>query len=254
MDTNEMIDLHCHILPGLDDGPDTWDQAVEMTQKAVADGIHTLVATPHIHATAGADVADKIEARLAELSYHCTVLQIPLMLAAGGEVDAYMEPEPCRSFCLNDANYVLIEFPHLYLPGDAPEIIFNLVTAGLNPIIAHPERNHSVIKQPERLIDLTRSGALVQITGGSLLGEFGGYAKTCAEYLLKKGMVSFLASDAHSPFHRSPTLSSAVHAASSIIGGDAARSLVVANPEAVLAGRPLPHMMPTEALCLQSPF
>lgn len=251
--------MHCHILPGLDDGPDTWAQAIEMAKKASADGISTVVATPHIRAAHRADIDvsslnKKIEARLAELRYHCTVMGVPLILAAGGEVDARMSPDFCRSFALNGANYVLIEFPHSYLPGDAAKIIFSLVMAGLTPIIAHPERNHSVIKRPERLVDLTRSGALVQITGGSLLGAFGGYAKACAEHLLKIGVVSFLASDAHSPSDRSPVLSSAVHAAASIIGGEAARALVVTNPGAVLAGSPLPNIASTESPCLQSPF
>lgn len=254
-----MIDLHCHILPGVDDGPATWGQAISMAKKAAADGIYILVATPHIHVTPGADIngwafKKKIERNLAQLRYYCTVLEIPVILSAGGELDVRMDPESCRPFTLNDTHYVLVEFPHMYLPVDAAETLFSLMTAGLTPIIAHPERNHTVIERPERLIDLARSGALVQITGGSLLGEFGRHAKACAEYFLKLGVVSFLASDAHSPSERQPVLSSSVRAAARIIGTAAARDLVVTNPGAVLAGTLLSNKASMESTCLQSPF
>lgn len=249
-----MIDIHCHILPGLDDGPNTWDQSIEMARQAAADGVHALVATPHIHLEAGEDLANKVKQNLAELRYHCTVLEIPLVLAVGGEVVARLRPESCRLFTLNNANYVLIEFPHLYLPSDAAESIFYLVTAGLTPIIAHPERNNAVIERPERLVALTRLGALVQITGGSLLGAFGRHAKACAEHLLQIGVVSFLASDAHAPTERRPVLSSSVRAAARIIGTAAAWDLVVTHPSAVLAGNPLPNIAPMESTCLQSLF
>jgi protein-tyrosine phosphatase len=183
-----MIDLHCHILPGLDDGPDTMREAIEMARQVVADGIYTLVATPHIN-MASQEVADlfafstKIQKTLTEMRYQCTVLDIPLVLMAGAEVNTDMGLDDIGQFALNGENYVLIEFPHAYLPGDAPETIFNCVMAGFTPIIAHPERNRTVIGRPDRLAGLIRSGALLQINGGSLLGEFGGHAKACADFM-----------------------------------------------------------------------
>ena len=137
-----MIDLHCHILPGLDDGPDTWAQAIEMAKMAAIDGIYTLVATPHIHVAPGDDIDllalnKKIEEHLAELRYHCTVLEIPLILAAGGEVDARMGPEPCRSFTLNGANYVLIEFIiqfNKFVPSEALKFDFNVMITTLESL------------------------------------------------------------------------------------------------------------------------
>jgi protein-tyrosine phosphatase len=240
-----MIDIHCHILPGLDDGPGTMREAVKMAQIAVEDGICTLVATPHINVESQniADVfalSSKIQKTLAQMRYQCTVLEIPLILMAGGEVNARMGLDVIRPFALNGEKYLLVEFPHSFLPGDAAETIFNCVTAGFTPIIAHPERNTSVIERPDRLGDLIRAGALLQINGGSLLGTFGGHTKACAEHLLKTGVVSFLASDGHSPSSRRPVLSSAVRAASRFIGAEAARDLVLTNPGAVISGRPLP--------------
>ena len=240
-----MIDLHCHILPGMDDGPETMREAIQMARAAVDDGIYTLVATPHIN-TASLDLTDlfafstKMQKALDELRYQCTVLDIPLILMAGGEVNTGMGMDYIRPFAINSESYVLVEFPHSFLPGDAAETIFNCVMAGFTPIIAHPERNQSVLERPDRLGDLIRAGALLQITGGSLLGNFSGHPKACAEHLLKMGLVSFLASDAHSSSHRRPVLSSAVRAAARFIGAEPARDLVWANPRAVISGRSLP--------------
>jgi protein-tyrosine phosphatase len=229
----------------MDDGPETMREAIKMARAAVDDGIYTLVATPHVN-TASLDVTDvfafstKLQKALTELRYRCTVLDIPLMLMAGGEVNTGMGMDYIRPFAINGESYVLVEFPHSFLPGDAAETIFSCVTAGFTPIIAHPERNTSVVERPDRLDKLTRAGALLQITGGSLLGDFGGHPKACAEYLLKMGLVSFLASDAHASSHRRPVLSAAVRAAARFIGAEAAHDLVWTNPRAVISGHPLP--------------
>jgi protein-tyrosine phosphatase len=239
-----MIDLHCHILPGLDDGPGTMSEAVKMAKVAVNDGITTLVATPHIDTASqslsdGFSFGEKMHKALTELRHQCTVLDIPLRLIAGGEVTSGMGMDDIRPFAINGKNYVLVEFPHAFLPGNAAETIFNCVATGFTPIIAHPERNTSVLERPDRLGNLIRAGALLQITGGSLLGHFGSQCKACAHYLLKKGLVSFLASDAHSCSNRRPVLSAAVGAAARFIGAEAAQDLVWANPRAVISGRPL---------------
>jgi protein-tyrosine phosphatase len=252
-----MIDIHCHILPGLDDGPGTMQGAIEMARKAVADGIYTLVATPHINVESRdigdvVDLSSRIQEALAQMRYQCTVLEIPLILLAGGEVNAGMGLDLIQSFTLNGENYILLEFPHSFLPADAAQTVLNCVTAGLTPIIAHPERNNSVIERPDRLGDLIGAGALLQIDGGSLLGSFGGHAKACAEHLVKRGVVSFLASDGHSATSRRPVLSSAVRAAARFIGVGAARDLVLANPGAVISGRPLPKTNFSSSSLIQS--
>jgi protein-tyrosine phosphatase len=215
-----------------------------MARQAAFDGIYTLVATPYIDMVSLADndaiaLKNKIYDQLVELRYHCTIMGIPLNLIAGGTVSARMDPACSRSFALNGGNYVLIEFPNSHLPADAAETIFNFVEDGLIPIVAHPERNNSVMKCPDGLFNLVRSGALVQITGGSLLGDFGCDVKTCAIYLLKTGVVSFLTSDAHSSFKRGPMLSDAVRAVTRYLGERIAYNLVVTNPSTVLAGNPL---------------
>ncbi|WP_419663368.1 CapS: tyrosine-protein phosphatase [Desulfosarcina variabilis str. Montpellier] len=239
-----MIDLHCHLLPRLDDGPTTLAETLAMARCAVADGLHTIVCTPHVPcALAGQATvcafSTRIKKGLAALHHRLEQLGIQLRVVAGGEVPLGMPPALCQRFTINGGRYVLIEPPPMDLPADAHQTVFGLVMAGLIPIIAHPERNPAVIEKPSRLTDLIRSGALVQITGGSLLGAFGGYAQACAKYLLKTGWVSFLASDAHASDHRRPMLSKALDAAARIVGESAAGRLVRHNPQAVLDEKPL---------------
>ncbi|MEZ4485396.1 MAG: CpsB/CapC family capsule biosynthesis tyrosine phosphatase [Syntrophotaleaceae bacterium] len=128
---------------------------------------------------------------------------------------------------------------HSHLPLNANEMVFELLLAGLMPIITHPERNPSILRDPNRLFSLVEAGCLVQITASSLTGNFGADSKDCAEYPLKRGQVHFLATDAHSANHRRPILSEGLQAAAALIGEEAAMRLVMDNPAAVLNGERL---------------
>ncbi|MEW6594353.1 MAG: CpsB/CapC family capsule biosynthesis tyrosine phosphatase [Thermodesulfobacteriota bacterium] len=232
-----MIDIHCHILPAIDDGPADLATAVAMARLAAADGITTIVATPHLNSR----LYDQREIgdRLALLSEALRREGLALELLAGADVSAMLPPDALRSFTINRSRYLLVEFPHAYLPGNAREILYEFVLQGFWPIITHPERNGGIVANPGLLLDLLADGIFVQLTAGSLTGDFGPAPEACAQYLLRRGAVHFLATDAHSPGRRPPLLSAGLAVASEIIGREEALRLVHHNPAAVLADLPL---------------
>jgi protein-tyrosine phosphatase len=236
-----MIDIHCHILPGVDDGAADLSEAVKMAEIALADGIAGIVATPHIKEP----LIDRQSLSICheELTTRLEKRLIPVDIFLGGEVSVYLDSSVFNFYTINGTKYILIELPSGHLPKNTGETLFNLIVNGFRPIIAHPERNFSILKKPDILFDWLDMQVLVQITAGSITGMFGPDTKACARFLLQKGVVSFMASDAHSAGHRRPVLSAGVQAASRIIGGKEALKLVTTNPEAMLAGEPIPQFL-----------
>ena len=230
-----MIDIHCHILPGIDDGPSDIEESIEMATIASSDGITRIVATPHIKDTL--IPAATIKKSIATLNNRLTEAGIPVKILQGADVNAMLDISLLEGYTINNTNYILVEFPHSHLPKNAGEVIFNMVVRGYRPIITHPERNPSVIKDPDLVFELLSAGALVQITADSLTGVFGVDMQECALYLLKRGAVRFIATDAHSSSHRRPLLSGGLEVAGRIIGKEKAGRLVTSNPEALLTGR-----------------
>jgi protein-tyrosine phosphatase len=240
-----VIDLHCHILPGMDDGALDISESIEMARIAAADGIKKIVATPHISTPGHPEAAGKenlseiIDKKIEHLNRCLEEEEIPVEILRGGEVSAFLSPHACKPFTINRTAYLLVEFPGTHLPANARELIFKMSLAGLRPIISHPERNPSVIQDPQRLKTLVQSGALVQITAASLTGEFGLECQACALHLLREQMVSFIVSDGHGAVQRPPVLSRAFKTAKDRVGKKMAAALVSGNPEAVIEGRPL---------------
>ncbi len=232
-----MIDLHCHILPGIDDGPSDISESIEMARLAAGDGITTIVATPHVKDSIYP--SSVIRESAAALNRHLCALGIPVKILSGADVNALLSPSLMKDYTIGESNYILVEFPHTHLPKNAKDILFNMSLKGLFPIITHPERNPSVIKKPDLFFELLHTSAHVQITAGSLTGEFGPDVRDCARYLLRKGVVSFIATDAHSSGWRPPILSGGLRIAAEVMGMETALQLVIGNPEAVIAGREL---------------
>ncbi|MBA3014585.1 MAG: hypothetical protein KKD63_16420 [Proteobacteria bacterium] len=228
-----MIDIHAHILPDLDDGPADDVSALKMALQAVNDGITTIIATPHVHEGVPDDyvIAAKVKKFNALLKQH----SIPLDVLPGAEMacDGLASP---RIGLLNNGPYMLIEFPHGYIPSNAEELFHSLQRQGVFPVVAHPERNAGVIQDPHLLLHLLAPGVYLQITAASLLGASGSSAQQCALYLLRQGVVHFLATDCHSPTQRRPELSRAYKIAAKIIGKEKAGHLVNDNPLAVVRG------------------
>ncbi|OPL12107.1 MAG: hypothetical protein AVO38_03505 [delta proteobacterium ML8_D] len=230
-----MIDCHCHILPQIDDGASNIEVSLEMAKIASADGIRKIIATPHISDNfySPADIKNRVN----RLNRYLAENQVPVLIYPAAEVSIALDISLFSQYTMNHTAYILIEFPHDYLPPFAPKLLAWILARGLTPIIAHPERNFDVIQNPDSFIDLLHTGIYTQITGGSLTGDFGTAAQHCAAFLLDAGVVDIIASDAHSSRIRPPVLSKAVEVASARIGQKAALKLVRDNPTAVLTGK-----------------
>ncbi|MDH3346980.1 MAG: hypothetical protein OEM02_02610 [Desulfobulbaceae bacterium] len=227
-----MIDLHCHILPGIDDGAENIKETVRMAELAARDHIHTIVATPHITKFLPNSM-EQIKEKVQQVNNVLTANAIPVTIITGGEIFSD-QAEECLSATIGSTSYILVEFPMSYLPASTWNDITLLIDHGLRPIIAHPERNVAILHNPNLLFDLLGDNISVQVTAGSLTGEFGPSVRECAFYLLQQGIVDFIASDAHSTIHRIPQLSVAVNKAARIVGKDRATAMVTKNPQLVL--------------------
>lgn len=240
-----MIDIHSHILPGVDDGPADMAESLEMCRRAAKEGITTMVATPHCFDGIYVISRDGVAERVAELNARLAAEGIPVAVLSGAENHACLELprlfQEGRLSTLNNACYVLVEFPVFGIPPGFDALFFELRLLGARIVIAHPERYHAVQRNPEALRPLVDLGALVQITASSLTGQFGHPARKCAQALLRQGLVHVLASDAHSAEGRPPELLKAVSAAAALLQSEeAACRLVRDNPVAILLGEELP--------------
>jgi len=238
-----MIDLHCHILPGLDDGPETWEESLEMARIAYEDGIRTIVATPHIdngiYEAKKAQIIDKT----CELSSLLRKENINIKILPGASIQVYEGlVEGLKSgelMTLNDTGkYVLLEIPHECVP-DITDLVFRLQLAGIRPIIAHPERNLEIQESPSILEDLSQRGCLFQTTAASFLGTFGPRAKKCARDLLcEKDAMLFVATDAHSAHKRPPLLRAALKRIVNMLSFYIdPLAFVLDHPQAVIEGK-----------------
>jgi protein-tyrosine phosphatase len=243
-----MIDLHCHILPGLDDGAKTLDHAIEMGKIAWDDGIETIVATPHLFRenVGRADFAD-IHRKREELARAFQENGIPVVLLGGAEVhiahDLIDEIRKNRQeLVINQGSYMFVEFPKDHVFFGVKDLFFALMSEGINPIIAHPERNRVFTQSPSQLYELVRMGAFVQSNSGSFLGRYGREAEQGAFSLLEYRLIHFIASDGHGVRSIPPKLSDTVRTVSAVIGEEYAMALVQDNPEAVLSDQDLPYL------------
>jgi len=242
-----MIDIHAHILPGIDDGPRNMDESIAMLRLAVADGIRTMVATPHY------DGADPGLPCLASATMRETRRQIAehgldLQVLSGFELSLTPELinrfDDWESLGLNGSRYLLIECPVAYWSDYVEEGLFRLQAAGMRPILAHAERYDSIIDDIEVANRLASRDILLQVNADSLTGSRGRDHARCARALVKRGIVSFLATDSHSPRSRSPHLHRAAGVAARLIGSEAAERLVASNPHAVLNNAEIPEPPP----------
>ncbi len=244
-----MIDLHCHILPDLDDGPRTWEESLEMARMAVADGIRVIVATPHLFRQKTINLHDlnKKEAileRIRQFQEKLAEEEIPLEILPGCDCPLSFEALELlasdRVLTINDAKrYLLLEMPDTSLPPATADICFQLQSQGITPIITHPERHFIFYEKPDKLFQFINLGCLVQLTAGSLTGAFGRRVAKVSRHMVKKGMVHLLASDAHSTGGRTPVLSPAVAELTRLVGKDAALAMVTTIPEKIIAGDPV---------------
>lgn len=235
-----MIDLHCHILPGVDDGPATLAESLQMAETAVAGGIRAVVATPHTGNGVYSNGAVAIIDRVNQLNTELAGAGIPLQVFPGAEVQLSLGlVENLRggaAVTINNSRYILLELPPTLLPDPCKEELFSLLTHGFIPIIAHPERHTYLQRNFDYLADLVQMGALCQVTAQSLLGVFGNYVQAAAEKMLRNRLAHVLASDAHGAEGRVPALESAVAAAARLLGSrEKVEQMVTAVPAAIIA-------------------
>jgi protein-tyrosine phosphatase len=239
-----MVDIHNHLLAGLDDGPKDLETSLAMARMAAADGITHLVATPHANNRYPFDPA-QIEGRLSALRDALASEGVDLTLGSGCDFhlsyeniqDAHQHP---RKYSINGKNYLLVELPDLSIARQMDEAFYELRLAGLEPILTHPERNPALQKDASRMEEWLRQGMLVQVTTSSVLGQMGPVAERMAHRMLANRWVHFLATDAHNLNARPPQMRAACDAVAQKYGQAYAHRLCVENPLAVFEGRPLP--------------
>jgi protein-tyrosine phosphatase len=235
-----VIDLHSHILPGLDDGVESLSAAVEVARAAVRDGITVIAATPHVRDDYPTS-ADEMERALEETRAALAAEGIALELLTGGEIALdrlwLLEEDELRRFALGGSKQaLLLEFPYFGWPLALEQTVFELRVSGWRPVLAHPERNDEVQTSPHRLAQLVEAGALIQLTAASLDGRLGRAIRATALRLLESGYAHLIGSDAHAPSLREVGLSAAAAAV-----GDPllARWLTVEVPRAIVDDAPI---------------
>jgi protein-tyrosine phosphatase len=235
-----MIDIHSHILPAVDDGAKTWEIAVEMCRMAAADGITHMVASPHsndefrydraAHEASLAELREKIGGTLA-LSLGCD-----FHLSFDNIVALRKNP---AEFCIGKTNYLLVEFSDFGVSRQLLTTLEEFLDLGLVPIVTHPERNPMFQSKPELVVEMAELGCVIQVTANSVTGFWGNGPRKIAEWLLKKGAVHVLATDAHDLVRRTPILSKAREAVAGLASKEIAEYLVSRNPERIVLGESL---------------
>ena len=235
-----LTDIHCHLLPGIDDGADDWETALAMARMAVAEGVRAIIATPHQLGCYARNRGEAIRSRVVRMQQELDRHGIPLRVLPGADVR--IEPGLLDQIQRGDVlslgdcrRHVLLELPHdLYLPLD--RLLDELHVAGLVGILSHPERNRGILQRPNLVRQLVERGCLMQLTAGSLTGAFGHTVRRYSEKLIEDGLVHVVASDAHDLDRRSPRLVDAFQAVAVRTDQATAIDLFCRNPASIAAG------------------
>lgn len=236
-----MIDLHCHFLPGVDDGPETVDESIAMARAAVADGITHSVFTSHVDPELYGNQRSTLAPVFAQFNQRLAQEGIALQTRLGGE--ARLCPELLELIEQEEVPFLgevdgwrilLLEFPHQMVPVGSERFIHALLRQKIRPLIAHPERNKAIMAQPERVEDLCDAGCWLQLTAGSIAGRFGTNCQRVAHTLIEAGYYCLAATDAHNLGSRPPFLSEARDALTARYGAEVAQRMVVERPGHIL--------------------
>ncbi|MGI6685690.1 MAG: tyrosine-protein phosphatase [Bacillota bacterium] len=238
-----MIDIHAHILNCGDDGAANREETIIMCEEFFKSGVTCVVATPHFIWGSIEIAPEKIIALTAEYNQFLKSRDINMTIVPGMEIEmCYEIPGLFKSgklLTINDQRkYMLVELPFHSVPSFTQEIFYELRLLGITPILAHPERNHQLLKHPEIIREMVHRGVLVQINGGSLLGYFGSQVKKRAVSLIQCNLAHFIAGDAHEAFgERGPCLHLVEPILIKLVGKEKAQVLLNDNPQAILAGK-----------------
>lgn len=246
-----MIDIHCHLLPGIDDGARDVSMALDMARAYVDQGVGHVACTPHILPGLYHNSGPQIRRAVDNLQHHIDAAGIPLRLTTGA--DNHVVPDfvaGLRSghlLTLGDSRYVLVEPPHHVAPPQLDTMFFNILVAGYVPILTHPERLTWIEQKYALMQQLALRGVWMQITAGSLIGRFGRRARYWAERMLDEGLVHVVATDAHDPSRRPPDLAEGRHLAAKRLGELEADHLVTTRPHGILSDKPPAELPPPAA-------
>ena len=239
------VDIHAHVIPSVDDGPDSWEESMAILRNAAACGTRVLVATPHGDTRARWKSLDQLRDGCRALNHSLSQEGVPLTVVLGMEnplgLDAAQRLEEGRALTVNRSPYVLLEFPYVELPLYWEEVLFKVQLLGKIPIIVHPERHVGFQEKPHLLENSVNRGALVQVTAASLTARFGSRVRKTAHALMKAGLVHIIASDTHAPEGvRGPDLLEGYAVAADLVGLEAATRMMSHTPRAVIQGQPAP--------------
>jgi protein-tyrosine phosphatase len=236
-----VIDIHCHILPQVDDGSKSWDMSLEMCRMAAEDGIEHIVATPHAneryeynrqHLASNLEYLRVLAGQTPRLSLGCD-----FHLSYDNLQEVLVAPE---RFTIEDTHYLLVELSNYSIPTQINDYFTKMADVGITPVITHPERNPILQETQQRVLEWVDQGCVVQVTASAVTGGWGSKVARAAEWLLERDAVHVLASDAHDVKHRVPALSAARERVAKLCGHEVAHALVDDNPRAVISDKPLP--------------
>jgi protein-tyrosine phosphatase len=239
-----VIDIHCHIIPGVDDGSQSLEESLAIAQIESEGGTRTFITTPHVLDTPDIDRVALFRERLAGLQERLDEAGIPVRLAPGVELYPFSRAleamdEGAELGLGVSQKYVLVDTPFNQFPNDFDSFLFGLQSRGKTAILAHPERSAVFAQEPERMLEFARRGMVLQVNAGSLRGRYGPVAKAFAERLLARRLADLVASDIHHPGER-PSLGTFVSTMTPEIGEEYVQHLTQTAPQSVLAGQPLP--------------
>jgi protein-tyrosine phosphatase len=237
-----MFDIHYHMLFNLDDGPKTIEDSLALAQASIGEGVTHVVCTPHANDSYTYN-SELCREEIATLNEH---LRGELTLGLG--CDFHLSYENIQDlnrdrtkYTINGNQFLLVEFPDYGIPVAISEVFYRMIASGIVPVLTHPERNQTLVTNPNRMIDWLRSGCLVQITAASLSGHFGKKAESFSHRLLAQNWVHFIASDAHSIERRPPSMAPAYNIVKAQYGQETADRLCLHNPRAAFFGEDLPQ-------------
>jgi protein-tyrosine phosphatase len=246
-----MIDLHCHMLPGIDDGAADLEVALEMARLAVADGIAVTACTPHIMPGVYGNTGPQIRQAITAFSGELTKAGIPLKLTTGADVhlatDLVRGLRDGQVLTLGDSRYFLFEPPHHVMPPRLEHAVFDIMSAGFQPVLTHPERLTWIEDHYDVMLSLAHAGVWMQITTGSVTGRFGRRPQYWADRMIDEGLVHILATDAHNLRNRAPSMAKARDMVAERLGETEALNMVEVRPRGILDNVEPSSLPPTVA-------
>ena len=253
-----MIDLHSHLLPGIDDGSQDWEESLEMARQALRSGTTDVLITHHILNNSDYKLEEEILAKYEALQLRLAEAKLPLKVHLAAEI--YYQPDMDLTHTIstfnNNGRYFLVEFPMQGIPRGVDDVFFNLILNGKIPIIAHPERNFGLLKSPQRAYEFVQRGALLQMNASSLEGRYGEEVKALAIALLNSRLIHFVGSDGHNAQRRPLRIGQIYKTVGELWGESPARKIFFENPRLALDGQEIkiPEPLPVEAVRKQSSF